>query len=160
MWSAGCIFVEMHNREPLFPGDSEMCVWRDFGGNKKPLGGGAALRRARPAHYAPPLPSDQLFHIFRSLGTPDEGAWWGVTRMPNYVAEYPQWQPRSLEGIAPNLGGAGLSLLGSMLTYDPLRRATCRQVLEHEYFADLDFTKPENGRAKTAADALELPHPH
>ena len=121
----------------------------------------ARLRgKQKTAHDAPPLPSDQLFHIFRSLGTPDEGAWWGVTRMPNYVAEYPQWQPRSLEGIAPNLGGAGLSLLGSMLTYDPLRRATCRQVLEHEYFADLDFTKPENGRAKTAADALELPHPH
>lgn len=38
-WSIGCIFAEMMNREPLFPGDSEI---------------------------------DELFRIFRTLGTPDE----------------------------------------------------------------------------------------
>jgi serine/threonine protein kinase len=44
MWSLGCIFAEMVNRHPLFPGDSEI---------------------------------DEIFRIFRILGTPNEEIWPG-----------------------------------------------------------------------------------
>lgn len=42
VWSIGCIFAEMINHAPLFPGDSEI---------------------------------DELFRIFRVLGTPDDDMW-------------------------------------------------------------------------------------
>ncbi|KFO69354.1 Cyclin-dependent kinase 2, partial [Cuculus canorus] len=34
---------------------------------------------------------DQLFRIFRTLGTPDEAAWPGVTSMPDYKPSFPKW---------------------------------------------------------------------
>ena len=44
VWSIGCIFAEMAQKYPLFPGDSEI---------------------------------DELFQIFRVLGTPNEKTWPG-----------------------------------------------------------------------------------
>ena len=56
--SIGCIFVEMINHRPLFPGDSEI---------------------------------DQLFKIFRTLGTPTEATWPGVSQLPDFKDTFPQW---------------------------------------------------------------------
>lgn len=33
---------------------------------------------------------DQLFHIFRKLGTPNEGVWPGVSTLPDFNENFPR----------------------------------------------------------------------
>nr|ABW23441.1 CDC2 [Glycine max] len=106
IWSVGCIFAEMVNQRPLFPGDSEI---------------------------------DELFKIFRIMGTPNEDTWPGVTSLPDFKSAFPKWQPKDLKNVVPNLEPAGLDLLSSMLYLDPSKRITARSALEHEYFKDIKF---------------------
>ncbi|CAM8960663.1 hypothetical protein QQ045_005707 [Rhodiola kirilowii] len=107
VWSVGCIFAEMVNQRPLFPGDSEI---------------------------------DELFKIFRVLGTPNEETWPGVNSMPDFKSAFPKWPAKDLATVVPNLDPAGLDLLSKMLCYDPSRRVTARSALEHEYFKDIAFS--------------------
>ncbi|KAJ0974570.1 hypothetical protein J5N97_016535 [Dioscorea zingiberensis] len=104
VWSVGCIFAEMVNQKPLFPGDSEI---------------------------------DELFKIFRILGTPNEDTWPGVSSLPDFKSAFPKWPPKDLITVVPNLEPAGIDLLSKMLRLEPSKRITARQALEHEYFKDL-----------------------
>lgn len=52
----------------------------------------------------------QLLHIFRLLGTPNEEVWPGVSKLMNWH-EYPQWNPQNLAKAVPNLEESGLDLL-------------------------------------------------
>ncbi|CAL5359181.1 unnamed protein product [Camellia sinensis] len=106
VWSVGCIFAEMVNQRPLFPGDSEI---------------------------------DELFKIFRVLGTPNEDTWPGVTSLPDFKSAFPKWPSKDLASVVPNLDSVGVDLLSKMLCLDPSRRITARSALEHEYFKDIGF---------------------
>ncbi|XP_057416977.1 cell division control protein 2 homolog [Lotus japonicus] len=106
VWSVGCIFAEMVNQRPLFPGDSEI---------------------------------DELFKIFRIMGTPNEDTWPGVTSLPDFKSAFPKWPSKDLATVVPNLDSAGLDLLSNMLRLDPTKRVTARSALEHEYFKDIKF---------------------
>lgn len=54
---------------------------------------------------------DQLFRIFRTLGTPSEAVWPGVTQLPDYKGSFPKWNRKGLEEIVPNLEPEGQDLL-------------------------------------------------
>lgn len=54
---------------------------------------------------------DQLFRIFRTLGTPDEKVWPGVSKLPDYKPMFPRWERQDLPSISPRLDGQGLDLL-------------------------------------------------
>ena len=41
---------------------------------------------------------DELFKIFRLLGTPNETIWQGVQQLPDFKAEFPKWKPKNLRG--------------------------------------------------------------
>ncbi|CAH9087054.1 unnamed protein product [Cuscuta europaea] len=79
----------------------------------------------------------QLLHIFRLLGTPNEEVWPGVSKLVNWH-EYPQWKPQPLSSAVPNLDEDGLNLLAEMLHYEPSRRISAKKAMEHRYFDDLD----------------------
>nr|GLL37111.1 cell division control protein 2 homolog D [Ipomoea trifida] len=79
----------------------------------------------------------QLLHIFRLLGTPNEQVWPGVSKLVNWH-EYPQWKPQPLSSSVPNLDENGLNLLAEMLHYEPSRRISAKKAMEHPYFDDLD----------------------
>ncbi|KAL9672192.1 hypothetical protein QQ045_028442 [Rhodiola kirilowii] len=81
----------------------------------------------------------QLLHIFRLLGTPNEEMWPGVTQLKNWH-EYPQWSQQKLSTAVPNLDDVGLDLLSKMLQYEPSQRISARKAMEHPYFRDLDTT--------------------
>lgn len=55
---------------------------------------------------------DQLFRIFRTLGTPDENVWPGVTSMPDYKPSFPKWARQDLSKVVPPLDEDGRDLLG------------------------------------------------
>nr|KYP39605.1 Cyclin-dependent kinase B2-2 [Cajanus cajan] len=79
----------------------------------------------------------QLLHIFRLLGTPNEEMWPGVSKLMNWY-EYPQWNPQNLSTAVPNLDELGLDLLSQMLKYEPSKRISAKKAMEHPYFGDLD----------------------
>ncbi|KAJ1916258.1 Cyclin-dependent kinase catalytic subunit [Mycoemilia scoparia] len=104
IWSVGCIFAEMVQRRPLFPGDSEI---------------------------------DELFKIFRILGTPTEEIWPDVKSLPDYKPTFPRWSPQNLSTLLPKLDPLGIDLLQKMLIYNPAHRISAKQALLHPYFKDM-----------------------
>jgi len=104
VWSIACIFAEMSNREPLFPGDSEI---------------------------------DELYKIFRALGTPRNEIWPGVERFKDFQLAFPKWPGKHLSRCLPYMDQEGVDLFSLMLRYDPIKRITCREAMDHPYFDDL-----------------------
>ena len=84
---------------------------------------------------------DEIFKIFRLLGTPNEVLWQGVSQLPDYKTNFPKWQPKSLREAVPHperLNDAGLDLVAQMLAYTPNQRIVAKDALEHPYFHGLD----------------------
>ncbi|XP_058647381.1 cyclin-dependent kinase 2 isoform X2 [Onychostoma macrolepis] len=85
---------------------------------------------------------DQLFRIFRTLGTPDESIWPGVTSMPDYKPSFPKWARQDLSKVVPPLDEDGRDLLGQMLIYDPNKRISAKNALVHRFFRDVTMPVP------------------
>jgi len=80
---------------------------------------------------------DQLFRIFRTLGTPDEMSWPGISSMPDYKPCFPRWEGQRIDQIVPEcLNDSGRDLMQKLLVYDPKKRISARESLSHPYFAD------------------------
>eukprot|EP00940_MAST-03C_sp_MAST-3C-sp2_P000277 g277.t1 len=117
VWSIGCIFAEMSNGRPLFPGTSE---------------------------------ANQLDLIFSKLGTPTEKIYPAIVELPEYKSTFKKYPPPSggLKSLCPSLDGHGLNLLGHMLQYDPAKRITCKDALEHPFFRDVKDAVRNMGSVK------------
>ncbi|XP_070544558.1 cyclin-dependent kinase 1-like [Ptychodera flava] len=81
---------------------------------------------------------DQLFRIFRTLGTPNEDSWPGVSSLPDYKPSFPSWKSNTLHTAVKNIDEDGLDLLKRTLIYDPAHRISAKAALDHPYFIDLD----------------------
>ncbi|KAK2142593.1 hypothetical protein LSH36_935g00063 [Paralvinella palmiformis] len=85
---------------------------------------------------------DELFRVFRTLGTPDESNWPGVSQLSDYKTTFPKWSPRDLKKVVPLLDEEGLDLLQKMLTYEPSTRISAKTALSHPYFRDVKTLTP------------------
>lgn len=85
---------------------------------------------------------DQLFQIFRVLGTPDEKSWPGVSELSDYKSTFPNWQRSNLSKHAPQLNEDGIDLLSKLLVYKPDERITARSALQHPFFRNVQIIKP------------------
>jgi cyclin-dependent kinase len=82
---------------------------------------------------------EQLIKIFQVLGTPD------IKQLPMYE-KYPGWKeekweiykPMNLKEFLPNLDDNGMDLLKKLLEYDPDKRISAADAVEHPFFKDLD----------------------
>ncbi|POS80259.1 hypothetical protein DHEL01_v201346 [Diaporthe helianthi] len=108
MWSVGCIFGELLTREPLLQGKNEV---------------------------------DELTRIFELCGIPTDDTWPGFRRLPNAKSLRlpPTGRGNNTTGSVirarfPLLTAAGASLLNSLLSLDPARRPSAKEMLDHEYF--------------------------
>ncbi|KAL8393848.1 hypothetical protein RB595_003560 [Gaeumannomyces hyphopodioides] len=84
---------------------------------------------------------DEIFKIFRLLGTPTEETWPSVTDeniYPDFKPSFPKWQRDPNQKLCSNLNDAGLDLLEMMLAYDPAGRISAKQACNHPYFEDYD----------------------
>ncbi|KAJ3160556.1 TFIIH complex serine/threonine-protein kinase subunit kin28 [Geranomyces variabilis] len=85
----------------------------------------------------PFMPGDsdigQLQTIFRALGTPTEADWPGMKYLPDYHA-FEQFPRNPLRNLFTAASADALALMESMLLYDPLRRPTAHDALNHFYF--------------------------
>ncbi|RCI13820.1 hypothetical protein L249_7922 [Ophiocordyceps polyrhachis-furcata BCC 54312] len=114
MWSVGCIFAELVDREPLLQGANEM----DQTANIFLLCG---------------LPDKNSWPAFRSL--PNASG----LKLPRDAPATSAVRRRF-----PTLTSAAVSLLEGFLALDPDRRPSARDALRHEYFRQDPKPKPEN----------------
>ncbi|KAJ3278774.1 Cyclin-dependent kinase catalytic subunit [Borealophlyctis nickersoniae] len=83
---------------------------------------------------------DEIFKIFRLLGTPNDETWPGIRDLPDFKPNFPTWAPKPLESEIPNLEPEGFDLLRKLLAYDPAERISAKRALAHPYFRDFDST--------------------
>lgn len=79
----------------------------------------------------------ELYKIFGVCGTPTEQIWPGCTKYPDWKRSFPQFKAKSWETVCPGLDRDGLDLLAKLLTYDPSRRISGKEAMNHPYFAGL-----------------------
>jgi len=104
IWSAACVFVEMFTKKAVFPGE------------------GGEL--------------SQLEKVYNVLGTPTRSDWPGIVDLPWFELMQPvDRRKRVFEAMFKDVfTPAGLELIKGMFQYDPKKRPTAEQVLNHEYF--------------------------
>lgn len=92
---------------------------------------------------------DQLSQIFKTLGTPNESAWPGLSELLGAKANFVK-QPHNLLRkkfpvtpftISPVLSDLGFDLLNKLLTYDPEKRITADTALNHPWFHEFPLPK-------------------
>jgi len=80
--------------------------------------------------------------IFKLLGPPTNNSWPEFSSLPLAVAiSLPSPQPHQFRTRFPYLTAAGLDLLMSFLTYDPERRISAEEALDHPYFSESPLPK-------------------
>lgn len=106
VWSVGCIFAEILLRKPLFCGTSYL---------------------------------DQIHKIFDMLGTPDESEIRNIQSpvAQRYVQQLPFRKKKPFSSFFPkNTDPLALDLLEKMLRFDPEKRCTVEEALNHEFLQD------------------------
>lgn len=81
---------------------------------------------------------DELFKIFRVLGTPSEKTWEGVSTLRDFNVAFPNWPRLNIAKFAPGLDKHGVDLVDQCLKYPPIARISAKAALVHPYFDDLD----------------------
>ena len=81
---------------------------------------------------------DELYKIFRTLGTPTELSWPGVSRLPDYKSTFPRWPATKLQDKMPTMDSFGIDLFKQTLIYEPSGRITAKAAMDHPYFDGLD----------------------
>ncbi|XP_063243489.1 cyclin-dependent kinase 20 isoform X2 [Bacillus rossius redtenbacheri] len=106
LWAVGCILAEMHNRHPLFPGETDI---------------------------------EQLAIVVRTLGTPTEESWPGLTKLPDYnKITFPHSPGLSWRKMLPGACPEVVGLVRRFLLYPAGHRLPAEKALVHPYF----FTEP------------------
>eukprot|EP01138_Halocafeteria_seosinensis_P010483 gb/GECG01010703.1/.p1 GENE.gb/GECG01010703.1/~~gb/GECG01010703.1/.p1 ORF type:complete len:327 (+),score=31.53 gb/GECG01010703.1/:1-981(+) len=100
---------------------------------------------------------DQLYKIFQGLGTPNERIWKGVSSLPNYMEHFPCWPQKPLIKLVPELDEVGRDLLVKLLTYDPMRRISCADAMNHPWFDEINKQNPEETALASMSVASGLP---
>jgi len=81
--------------------------------------------------------ADQLTRIFKGLGTPIEEQYPEIVNLPKWnKKEIPLYEGRGMTVLVPGLDDDGYDLIGRMLCYDPTKRVTAQQAVEHPFLAE------------------------
>ena len=79
---------------------------------------------------------DQIYRIFKILGTPNERTWPGVSQLPSFHTDLPHWEGISL-GTILDCDRDLLDIIEAMLIYNPAGRMSARRALKHRYLGHL-----------------------
>jgi CTD kinase subunit alpha len=104
IWSAACVLVEVFTRHAIFPGD-----------------GGEI---------------SQLDKIYAILGTPNKQDWPNLVDMPWFELLRPGYRKANMfaDKYRDKMTPAAFDLLEAMFRFDPAKRPTAAEVLQHAYF--------------------------
>ncbi|KAF8419428.1 kinase-like domain-containing protein [Tirmania nivea] len=140
LWAVGCIFAELLALCPIFKGEEAKMD------NKKNV----------------PFQRNQMGKIIEILGTPTKERWPTIHQQPEY-AQLQGFKPTlpQLDTWYAQIGATnrlGFELLQGLLEYDPVKRLTAMQALEHKYF--LEGAKLSLNAFEPAAGAPPTEYPH
>lgn len=139
MWAVGCIFAELLSLRPIFKGEEAKMD------SKKTV----------------PFQRNQMQKIVDIMGMPTKEKWPNLVSMPEYNqlpslnvpahvragSSLEKWYNSTINSLAPtsapqnsntSLGPEGYKLLSGLLDYDPEKRLTAQQALQHPFFASGD----------------------
>ena len=152
IWSLGCILAELlsmqegsvpgyQDRTPLFPG-----------GTCFPLSGETGVADER---------LDQLSVIFGVIGTPSPEDVAAIGKANEYIKTLGSIKPKRLKERFPAADPAALDLLERMLKFNPERRCTAEEALEHEFLSgvrrkEMEQTADKPLLSPTFLDAMEI----
>jgi cell division cycle 2-like protein len=84
-----------------------------------------------------------LMMIFKLLGPPTTNTWPEYITLPlSKTLSLPSPQPHQFRQKFQYMTTAGIDLLMSLLTYDPARRITAEEALQHPYFTSAISSTP------------------
>ena len=86
-------------------------------------------------------PIDQIAHIFKILGTPDNNIWDGCTILPNFPINMQTFEKVNLGDLLEVKDDNLIDLLEKMLEYDQKKRISAHDALNHPFFDNLDYIK-------------------
>lgn len=85
--------------------------------------------------------TDQIYKTCAVLGSPSKTDWPEGYKLASQIGfSFPKFVATSLKTIIPNASDEAIDLMEKMMQYDPQKRPTASQCLEHEYFKD--FVSP------------------
>eukprot|EP00899_Mesostigma_viride_P007146 jgi/Mesvir1/16432/Mv18155-RA.1 len=79
--------------------------------------------------------ADEIYKICSVVGTPTERTWPdGLKLAAQMNFRFPQFMPTPLASLIPSASPEAISLMEAMMAWDPAKRPTAVQVLQHPYF--------------------------
>ncbi|KAI0069911.1 Pkinase-domain-containing protein [Panus rudis PR-1116 ss-1] len=139
VWSCGCIFAEMISGVPLFRGRDNQ---------------------------------DQLLHIMRIIGTPDDRTLRkiateaapatpeGQQQAANAVKQYPRYPKIPFQQVLPKASPQAIDLLERLLQFDPNKRISAAEALNHPYFTSTAIPFPIPPAGAMGPPTFNYPNPH
>ena len=139
IWSVGCIFAELvilaqknRNKIVLFPGAT--CVTLSPLNYEKMMDQNMKFGADR---------KDQLEIILDVIGTPKEEDFKFLSNKDAeaFIKNFKEKSRVNFRSMFPNLEDSGIDLLDKILQFNPFKRPTADECLNHEYFDDLKKNK-------------------
>lgn len=88
--------------------------------------------------------TDQLYKICAVLGSPSQAQWAEGYRLASALGfSFPNFVPTSLSKIIPNANPDAIDLMLKMLIFDPKKRPSAQECLQHPYFHGVQVPKIE-----------------
>ncbi|KAI1006596.1 Serine/threonine-protein kinase [Podosphaera aphanis] len=151
MWAIGCIFAELLSLRPIFKGEEAKM----------------------DAKKTVPFQRNQMQKIVEIMGMPTKEKWPHLTNMPEYnqlstlipnggpkpVSYLEKWYFGIINSPFPSssnasLGVEGYKLLSGLLEYNPERRLTAQQALQHPFFSTGDKVNSK------CFEGIKIEYPH
>jgi len=94
----------------------------------------AEMKKGKPL-FTGKTTEQQLMSIFKGLGTPTPEIYPKIVELPQYRDDFPKYPGKDLSVLVPGLEEEGYDLLRKLLQYDPAKRPTAAEAIEHPYIA-------------------------